>query len=142
MPSLGPATSLTPNAPFAADGAHLSFWKPAFVLGTASGGEAGFNFWGIYVEGHVNVGLVTKSARRVMLDCRLLSSAKISYKIFIGSGAGPRESAARNLDGGHLLLALPALRPATAVSVEFWPAPAHATLGFLGCDLSTLESGA
>jgi len=30
-------TSLTPNAPFAGNGAHLSFWKNSFVIGTPAG---------------------------------------------------------------------------------------------------------
>jgi hypothetical protein len=126
--------SLTPNAPFARNGAHLSFWKTAFVLGTPAGGEAGVNFWGIHDGGHINVGFTSGGAAAV-LDCRVLGRAM--HKLCVGAASEPRDQSETPLTDGHLLLALPAVARGTSVSVELWPVPAEATMGFLGCEIDT-----
>ena len=84
VPVLGPPVMLTPNAPFGSGGAHLSIWKPSFVLGTPGGGEVGVNFWGIHNEGHVNVGFTPTSTTAYLLDCRMLSAGPITYKVYDG----------------------------------------------------------
>jgi hypothetical protein len=126
--------SLTPNAPFAADGAHLSFWKTSFVLGTPEGGEAGVNFWGIRTGGHINVGF-TASGAAALLDCRVLGRAV--HKLYVGAESQPREQSGPALADGHLLLVLPVVARGTPVSVELWPEPADATMGLLGCEIDT-----
>jgi hypothetical protein len=133
LPKLGTA-SLTPNAPLAADGAHLSFWKTSFVLGTPAGGEAGVNFWGIHTGGHINVGF-TASGRAAVLDCRVLG--RVVHKLYIDADSEPREQAETPLDDGHLLLVLPPVALGTPVSVELWPVPADAAMGLLGCEIDT-----
>lgn len=127
-------TSLTPNAPFAANGAHLSFWKTSFVIGTPAGGEAGVNFWGIHNGGHINAGF-TASGTAEVLDCRPLG--RVMQKLYIGAESEPREQAEAALDDGHLLVVLPAIARGTPLSVELWPVPADATMGFLGCEIDT-----
>src|SRR6185437_10853972 len=99
-------TSLTPNAPFAESGAHLSFWKTSFVLGTPAGGEAGVNFWGIHTGGHINAGF-TASGTAEVLDCRL--PGRVLHKLYVGAESEPREQAETPLDNGHLLVVLPAI---------------------------------
>ena len=138
-PELGAPVSLTPNAPYARGGAHLSFWKPSFVLGTASGGEAGFNFWSIYNQGHVNVGFTAGSTKSYAIDCRVLSAGNISYKIYAGDNGELREQGDAPLQGNHFLLAVPVSSAGEPISVEIWPAPVTATMGFLGCDLATIN---
>jgi len=134
-PTLGVAVSVTPNAPYAADGMHLSFWKPAFLLGTAGTGEAGFNFWDLYNEGHIGVGITRRPDVAALLDCRLYSSGNIAYKIYSGDeGAFTGQGELKVLDG-HVLLLLPARPRVEPVSVELWPNPAHALMGFFGCTL-------
>lgn len=133
-PALGQAISLTPNAPFAADGSHLSFWKPSFVIGTPDGGEAGVDFWGIHVGGHINVAFPASAA--MLLDCRLLSSGRIAYKIYAGPGDAPVRQGDAPLDNNHLLLEIPAA--AGPVSVELWPDPENNVVGFFGCDLAPI----
>lgn len=128
-PHLRRFAAVTPNRPYSGS-AHISFWKTSFVLATASGGEAGVNFWNIHNEGHINVGFA--AARTTILDCRLVASGSVTYKIFAGTDSEPREQAERTLDNGHLLLAV---APAADISVELWPAPLEAPMGFLGCDL-------
>lgn len=135
-PRLAPPVSLTPNAPYAADGSSLSFWKPSFVIGTAQGGEAGINFWGKFQEGHMNVGLNPRTP--AILDCRMLSPGKIAYKIYAGGGNSPRMQGEAGLRDGHLLLLLSPLRPGECMSVELWPHPATAPLGIFGCDISPI----
>jgi hypothetical protein len=132
-PKLG-TVPLTPNAPLAADGAHLSFWKTSFVLGTPAGGEAGVNFWGIHTGGHINVGF-TASGRAAVLDCRVLG--RVMHKLYAGADSEPREQAETPLADGHMLLVLPALARGMPVSVELWPVPADATMGFIGCEIDT-----
>src|SRR5437868_14480037 len=83
-------TSITPNTPFAENGAHLSFWKTSFVLGTPAGGEAGVNFWGIHSGGHINVGF-TASGTAEVLDCRMLG--RVLHKLYVGTESEPREQA-------------------------------------------------
>jgi hypothetical protein len=51
-PTLAETISLTPNAPYGSGGAHLSFWKPSFVLGTVAGSPGHLN---IHNQGHINV---------------------------------------------------------------------------------------
>lgn len=134
-PAVGAPKSVSPNAPYAADGTRLLFWKPAFLLGTAGSGEAGFNFWNLYNEGHVNVGLTRRSDVSTLLDCRLYSSGNIAFKIYSGEQgafAGQGELKATN---GHVLLLLPAPARTEPVSVELWPNPSHALMGFFGCVL-------
>ena len=126
--------SLTPNAPFAGNGAHLSFWKTSFVIGTPAGGEAGVNFWGIHTGGHINAGFMASGSAAV-LDCRLLG--RVMHKLYVGAESEPREQAETPLDEGHLLVVLPAIARGTPVSVELWPVPADATMGFLGCEIDT-----
>jgi len=127
-------TSLTPNAPIAANGAHLSFWKTSFVIGTTAGGEAGVNFWGIHTGGHINAGFTASGVAEV-LDCRLLG--RVMQKLYVGAESEPREQAEAALDDGHLLVALPPIALGTPLSVELWPVPADATMGFLGCEIDT-----
>ena len=136
VPTLGASTSLTPNSPYGRDGAHLSIWKPSFVLGTAGDGEAGFNFWGIYNEGHVNVGFTSGTAAGYLLDCRLLSAGEITWKIYDGAQEGLREQGRAALIDNHLLLRVAASKPGDLISVELWPTPLTEPMGLLGCDLS------
>jgi hypothetical protein len=133
-PLLGTATSLTPDAPYARDGAHLSVWKPSFVLGTPAGGEIGINFWGIHNQGHVNVGFTSRSGGTYLLDCRLIASGSVTYKVYAGSGSDPLAQGEQPLAGGHLFVAVPA-RAGVPVSVELWPTPGDAPFGFLGCEI-------
>lgn len=138
-PALGETASLTPDTPYGPGGAHLSVWKPSFVLGTPSGGEAGFNFWGIHDDGHVNVGFTARAARRYMLDCRLLSAGNITYKTYVGAGDNPRDRGEQTLKDGHLLLLIAAPASDETTSVELWPTPRTSTMGFLGCDLAAID---
>jgi acetyl esterase/lipase len=134
-PSLGAPVPLTPDAPYGRGGAHLSIWKPSFALGTPGGGEVGINFWGIHNEGHVNVGFIP-TAGSYLLDCRLLSAGRISWKIYRGANETPGEHGEAALRENHLFLQVPAPTPGEAISVELWPTPVTEPLGFLGCDLS------
>jgi endo-1,4-beta-xylanase len=138
LPTLSTPISLTPNSPYGRGGAHLSFWKPSFVLGTAGGGEAGVNFWGIHTEGHVNVGFLSTGASSFLLDCRLLSGGHITYKVFTGEGESPREHGEAALRENHFILLVPAAPPEGLVSVELWPTPVTEPMGLLGCDLSAV----
>ncbi len=138
-PTLGAVVTLTPNEPYAADGSHLSIWKPSFVLGTANGGEVGVNFWGIHDEGHVNVGFRPASGTSTLLDCRLLSTGGIAFRIYNGPSDSPSTKGERALDHGHVLLVVPAPPAGGSVSVELWPAPITATTGFFGCTLSAID---
>lgn len=132
-PSLRVFAALTPNHPYAGSGAHLSFWKTSFVLGTKAGGEAGVNFWNIRDQGHINVGFA--ASWRTLLDCRLIAAGPVTYKVYDGAASVPREQGEKALANGHFLLAVPA---GTAISVELWPTPVDAPMGFLGCDLAAL----
>jgi hypothetical protein len=136
-PTLGDVVSLTPNSPYAQDGSHLSVWKPSFVLGTASGGEIGVSFWGIHTDGHVNVGFTQSSVKARLLDCRLLSTGPITFKIYQGITEALQSSGQRTLERGHLLLLVPASDG--QVSVELWPTPTTVPMGFFGCELSTIN---
>lgn len=138
-PALAEPISLTPNAPYANGGAHLSFWKPSFVLGTPTGGEAGVNFWNIHNQGHVNVGFMPARMKSTFVDCRLLSTGPITYKVYSGAGAAPSAAGESALDHGHFLLVVPGTENGGPVSVELWPTPDTTTMGFLGCELSTIE---
>jgi hypothetical protein len=135
QPELGLSISLTPNASFAQDGSHLSFWKPSFVIGTENGGEAGINFWGHFEQGHVNVGVPAQRKKAVLLDCRVISGGDIAYKIY-RSSATPDEAGKISLHDGHLLLVVAV--GAAATSVELWPAREKQAVGILGCDLNTI----
>ena len=136
-PALGEPVSLTPNAPYAPDGSHLSFWKPSFVIGTVMGGEAGINFWGKYQDGHMNVALAATNS--VLLDCRMLSAGNITYKIYAGNGGTPREQGNRPLRDGHLLLMVTVAKSGEPLSVELWPTPATQPVGIFGCDISAIN---
>lgn len=144
-PALDPTVSLTPNAPFNADGSHLSFWKASYVIGTASGGEAGVNFWNIYNEGHINVGYTAKPTKSAILDCRMISSVTITYKIYTGQSSRPNAVGKLPLHDGHFLLTVPPAGAGAAaaageeVSVELWPATSTSPVGFLGCELGTFH---
>jgi hypothetical protein len=138
-PDLGKPVSLTPNAPYAKDGSHLSIWKPSFVLGTPSGGEVGVNFWGIYNQGHVNVGFTPKSAKPYLLDCRMVATGNITYKVYEGAGSEPAAQGEQSLADGHLLLMVPVSKEGEPISVELWPTPVNAPLGFLGCEISAIK---
>ncbi|HWZ29343.1 MAG TPA: alpha/beta hydrolase, partial [Gemmatimonadales bacterium] len=137
-PVLGATVTLTPDAPYAWSGAHLSFWKPSFVLGTPAGGEGGVNFWGIHNEGHVNVGFTASVGTRYLLDCRLLTAGKVTYKIYDGGAEQLRDSSQAGLADGHLFLMVGASPAGGTVSVELWPTPVTEPLGFLGCDVSAV----
>ncbi|HEX4561776.1 MAG TPA: alpha/beta hydrolase [Gemmatimonadales bacterium] len=140
-PILGPPVSLTPDAPFGSNGAHLSIWKPSFVLGTAGSGEVGVNFWGIHNEGHVNIGFTPTSATTYLLDCRMLSAGPITYKVYDGPGEALRAQGQVRLADGHFFLMVPPAQPLAAVSVELWPTPVTEPMGLLGCDLSVVTAG-
>jgi len=139
-PALGAPVSLTPNTPYGLAGAHLSFWKPSFVLGTPSGGEAGVNFWGIHNEGHVNVGFLPAAAMTYLLDCRLLSAGSITWKIYSGESESLREQGKMALSHNHFLLLVHPAAPGEPVSVELWPTPLTEPMGLLGCDLSAVAA--
>ena len=134
-PSLSTPIALTPDAPYSREGSHLSFWKPAFLLGTAAGGEAGINFWNIYHEGHVNVGFAAVSGQSVLMDCRLYSAGNIAYKIYSGEGGALSSQGELKISDGHVLLLVPNGAGTGLVSVELWPNPVQALMGFLGCNL-------
>ena len=137
-PVLSRSISLTPNAPYAPNGSHLSFWKPSFVIGTANGGEAGINYWGKYQEGHMNVGLVPASGKSIVLDCRMQSTGGITYKIYAGNSAAAYVQGEVPLRDGHFLLTFAVSKTGKPISVELWPMPETQTVGIFGCDLSTL----
>lgn len=139
LPTLTTTISLTPNAPFGNGGAHLSFWKPSFVLGTPTGGEAGVNFWNIHNQGHINVGFSPAPMTSTFVDCRLLSTGPITYKVYSGAGATPSAAGESPLDRGHFLLVVPGTGNGGPMSVELWPTPDTTTMGFLGCELSTID---
>lgn len=130
--------SLTPNTPYAADGSHLSFWKPSFVIGTANGGEVGINYWGKFQEGHVNVAF-TPTSSIAALDCRMISAGHIGYKLYGGNASSPEAQGDVALRDGHMLLMLPRLAASVPVSVELWPMPGTATVGFFGCDIAAVK---
>ncbi|HEX5323779.1 MAG TPA: hypothetical protein VFW40_08335 [Capsulimonadaceae bacterium] len=109
------------------------------MIGTPSGGEAGVNFWGIYNQGHVNVGFTPSSAKSVVLDCRLLSTGDITYKVYEGMASEPVSQGAMALYDGHLLLIVPVARRGESISVELWPTTVESPMGFLGCEISTLK---
>ena len=137
-PMLGAAVSVTPNAPHAADGTHLDFWKPSYLLGTASGGEAGVNFFGLHNDGHINIGFTAGTAKSYALDCRLLSAGPITYKVYAGASDKPNPQEERALTANHLLVVVPASTAGQTILVELWPTPTTAVMGFLGCDLSPI----
>jgi hypothetical protein len=139
-PKLDKPVSLTPNAPCANDGSHLSIWKPSFVLGTPNGGEVGVNFWGIYNQGHVKVGFTQESAKSYLLDCRLVSAGDIAYKVYAGAGSEPAAQGEMPLSDGHLFIMVPAVQSERLVSVELWPTPVNAPMGFLGCEISGIKN--
>lgn len=132
LPVLQMSASLTPDAPYAADGSHLSFWKPSFVIGTDAGGEAGINYWGLFQQGHMNVGF--RAAGPMLLDCRLQSAGPITYRIYAGQGDKPMMQGQKPLHHGHFFLLVPKAKE--AVSVELWPSPETQPLGIFGCDLN------
>jgi acetyl esterase/lipase len=134
-PTLVKWAALTPDLPFAAGGAHLSFWKPSFIVGGAHGGDAGINFWNLYSGGHINLGFPASGSAATLLDCRLLSTGKIGYRIYAGDPATLSSQGHLPLASGHLLLLVPGSAPEGEVSVELWPSPPHARVGFFGCDL-------
>lgn len=134
-PAVGDPQVVSPNAPQATGGAHLSFWKPAFLLGTPGGGEAGINFWNLYNEGHINVGFTPQADVSVLLDCTVYSSGEIAYKIYAGDAGVLTAHGELKTANGHALLLLPAGGRTEPKSVELWPNPAHALLGFFGCTL-------
>ena len=136
-PILDAMTSLTPNVSYAPDGSHLSFWKPSYVIGTASGGEAGVNFWGIYNQGHVNVGYAQRAAKPYVLDCRMISVGNIAYKVYSGESAQPSAESRMSLRDGHFLLTVLPAGAGEQVSVELWPATPTTPVGFFGCELGT-----
>jgi hypothetical protein len=137
---LGAPVSVTPNAPFAEDGTHLDFWKTSFVLGTAHGGEAGVNFWGMRNGGHINVGFKAGTAKSYALDCRLLSAGAVNYKFFAGQSAEPSQNGGTALADNHLLLIVPTPESGAAVLVELWPTTDMLPMGLLGCDLSPIAA--
>jgi hypothetical protein len=137
QPMLGATVSLTPDAPYAPDGSHLSFWKPSFVIGTAAGGEAGINFWGKYQDGHMNVAFAP--AHSALLDCRMLSAGNITYKVYAGNSSTPRERGDYPLRDGHFLLMIAVAKAGDPLSVELWPTPATQPVGIFGCDISVIN---
>ncbi len=138
-PKLGVAISLTPNKPYADEGAALNVWKPSFVLGTEAGGEIGINFWGLHNDGHINLGFTPRSTSARLLDCRLLSAGAITYKVYENAAATPAVEAQASLVDHHLLLTVPAAAVDKPVLVELWPTPATEVVGFFGCDLSEID---
>lgn len=138
--TLGEPVSVTPDAPWAWTGAHLSVWKPSFVLGTAGGGEVGINFWGIHNEGHVNVGFTAAAGSSYLLDCRVLTAGTVTYKIYDGAAETFRAQGPAAFADHHVMVQVGAVRIDGPVSVELWPTPVTEPLGFLGCDLSVVTS--
>ncbi len=137
-PHLGQIASLTPNAPYGADGSALNFWKPSFVIGTADGGEAGVNFWGLHNDGHINLLFTPASTEVRVLDCRLLSAEPITYKIITNGGIQPDAEGEIILRDHHLLLPVTAASAGHPVLVELWP-QGTTTMGFFGCDISVVS---
>jgi hypothetical protein len=138
-PALGNSATLTPNTPYAPDGSHLSFWKPSFVVGTPNGGEAGINFWGLTVEGHINVGFMSIAGRQRLLDCRVLSEGGVTFKTYLGDRTTSAVESDVPVNEGHVLMTVESLKTNVPVSVELWPARKTEPLGFFGCDLNTIE---
>lgn len=130
--------SVTPNAPYANDGTRINAWKPSFLLGTASGGEIGVNFWGVHIDGHVNILLPPAPNTSRLLDCRILSTGPITYKIFRGADAN-NSTGERALENGHEFVLLSALATSEPALVEFWPTPTTVVMGFLGCEISAVR---
>ncbi len=134
-PHVGGLISLTPDRPYAEDGASLEVWKPSFVLGTKTGGEIGVNFWGQSNGGHVNLAFTPRTQAAHLLDCRLLSAGTITYKIYFDGAAKPAVEAQAPLVGHHLIVAVPAGAVGRPVLVELWPASPSDVVGIFGCDL-------
>ncbi len=133
----GPTVSLTPSQTYA-NGARLEIWRPAFVVGTADGGEAGINFWGLHNKGHINIGFQPPSYDVRLLDCRILSSGPVHYKLYTSKDTPDTEGDAPLTDG-HLFLLIPAIPQSQPTLVELWPQAETAVMGFFGCDLGTLR---
>lgn len=134
---LGPTAPVTPNQPYTS-GLRLEIWRPSFVLGTADGGEAGVNFWGLNNKGHINIGFTPPTYDVRLLDCRILSAAPVHYKLYSNKDTPDREDDAPLVDG-HLMLLIPAASTSQPVLVEIWPQSETAVMGFFGCDLSQLH---
>ncbi len=139
LPHMGASVSLTPDQPYAADGSALNFWKPSFVLGTRDGGEAGVNFWGVHDEGHINVAFTPEDTRTRLIDCRFLSDAPITYKVYTGGGDKPLVEQPVTLVAHHLLVAVSVEQANRPILVEFWPTPTPQVVGFFGCDLAAMD---
>jgi hypothetical protein len=137
-PRLGGSVSVPPNAPYAADGTRLYFWKPSFVIGNSSEGEAGVNFWGLHNDGHINIGFIAGAPQSYALDCRMVANSAITHKFFGDSGDTPISQGETMLDNNHLMLVVPAIRVGASILVEMWPSPTTALVGFFGCDLSPI----
>jgi hypothetical protein len=134
---IGPSVSLTPNQLYT-DAARLDMWHPAFVIGTADGGEAGVNFWGQHNQGHINVGFRSTNYDVHLLDCRMVSAEPVHYKLFTNKDTPDKEGDVPLVDG-HLLLLIPAVAEGQSGLVELWPQSETAVMGFFGCDLSRLS---
>ncbi len=133
----GPAISLTPNQPYVG-GARLEIWRPAFVLGTAYGGEAGFNFWGLHNQGHINIGFTSTRHEVRLLDCRIVSPEPVHYKLYSTKDT-PDTEGDISLADGHLFLLLPAVPVGQPALIELWPQSETAVMGVFGCDLGPLS---
>ncbi len=139
LPSLGAPVSLTPDQPYAADGSALNFWKPSFVLGTADGGEAAVNFWGVHDGGHINVAFTPADTKTRLIDCRFLSDGPITYKIYSGGSDKPSVEQPVTLTAHHLIITIQVAQANRPVLVEFWPTPTTQVVGFFGCDLTVMN---
>ena len=139
LPHLGAAVSLTPDQPYAPDGAALNIWKPSFVLGTVDGGEAGVNFWGVHDDGHINVAFTPPDTKTRLIDCRFLSDGPITYKVYSGGGDKPSVEQPVALMMHHLLVAVAVEQADRPILVEFWPTPTSQVVGFFGCDLASMD---
>ncbi|MES1158441.1 MAG: hypothetical protein ABUL42_00955 [Terricaulis silvestris] len=139
MPRLHLETTLSPNAPYASNGARMHAWKPSFDIGTEAGGEIGVNFWNLHTEGHVNVGFTPHDTKPRLLDCRFVGATPITYKIYRGVGENADGQGQVALAGGHFFLMVPSTTANELISVELWPTPVEGSYGLLGCDISIVN---
>ncbi len=135
---LSATITLTPDSPYAADGTHFEVWKPSFVVGTADGGEIGVNFWNIHNEGHIDISLPPAESGDRLADCRVVTTGRIRYAIYIAKGDRPAIEEELTPYDGHVLIHIPTIADATDL-VELWPSPEDAPTGYLGCDISVVN---
>ena len=68
----------------------------------------------------------------------MLAAGPVTYKIYVGKGDVPASEGKLPSVDGHSLLIVPG-STSGSTSVEIWPTPADATMGFLGCEINPIS---